>query len=164
MDSNSPVGERPIGGDTELELELTEAYRRIIFNESRLGLMEKLLNHGLCTRDVYAFACKQADLCETLHVPDESTIKSAMRTKIRDLTQTLKIDHRKRRKTEMKLLNELGGRSWKLKKKIKHIKNILQHEKLKQEMKYDKKIDHYKKTMNRIINDRNAILGFINSQ
>ena len=110
MEHSSPTGERPIDGDTELEL--SEAYRKIISNESRLGLMEKLLNVGLCTRDVYSFACNQADLCETISDPDESTIRSAMKTKIRDLTQTLKNDHRRRRKIEIKLLEELGGRSW----------------------------------------------------
>ena len=55
MEPCSPIGERHIDGETELEL--TRAYRRIISNESRLALMEKLVGSGLCTRDVYSFAC-----------------------------------------------------------------------------------------------------------
>ena len=81
MERSSPFGVRHIDGDTELEL--TEAYRKIISNESRLGLMEKLLDSGLCTRDIYSFACNQADTCETIIDPDESTIKCAMKMKIR---------------------------------------------------------------------------------
>ena len=84
-------------------------------------LMKKLLKSGLCTRDVYSFVCSQADLCETLYKPDESTVKSAMRMKIRDLIQTLKNDHRQKRLKENKLLIELGGRSWKVRKKLKRI-------------------------------------------
>ena len=152
MERSSPFGVRHIDGDTELEL--TEAYRKIISNESRLGLMEKLLDSGLCTRDIYSFACNQADTCETISDPDESTSKCAMKMKIRDLTQTLKNDHRRRRNIEMKLLEELGGRSWKLLKKIKRIKSSVHNEHKKMETKYEAKINHYRTKMDRLVANR----------
>ena len=149
MDFNSPVGERPIAED-EIESELIEAHRTILLNESRLTLMKDLLGRGLCTRDIYSFACSQADLCVTFVDPDQSTVKSAMKMKIRDLIQTIKIEHRRRRKKEKELLVQFGGRSWKIRKKIKTIKQSLQQEREKILLKYKNKIDHYVKSMERL--------------
>ena len=87
MELRSPAGVSYIAGENELEL--LEAHRKIVSNESRLRLMETLLNMGLCTRDIYSFVCSQADLCESIVEPDRNTINSAMKIKIRDLKQTL---------------------------------------------------------------------------
>ena len=114
MEQSIPVGVRHIQEETELEL--TEAHKRISVNEIRLGLMKDLMKHGLCTKDIYSFACTQADLCAVISDPDKSTIGSAMRTKIRDLKQLLKNDHRQRRQKERELLIQMGGRSWKVRK------------------------------------------------
>ena len=121
MERSTPVGTRHIEG--EIISELTEAHRTIILNESRLKLMEDLLEKGLCTREIYSFACSQADICVTTSDLDRPTINSAMKTKIRDIRQTLKDDHRRRRLREKDLLSQLGGRSWKLRRIIKKIKN-----------------------------------------
>ena len=83
MDIVSPVGVRHIA--REIESELKEAHMKIIKNESRLNLMRDLLTAGLCTRDIYSFACAQADICTTISEPDKTTVLSAMRTKIQDL-------------------------------------------------------------------------------
>ena len=85
-----------------------------------------------------------------------------MKTKIRDLIQTLKIDHRHRRKTELKLLEELGGRSWKLRKRIKHIKNSLRDEQSRIESKYETKINHYRSTMCRLVANRAVSMDEMN--
>ena len=68
--------------EEETTLELKEAHRNIILNESRLELLKNLLKQGLCTRDIYSFACKQADLCITDSEPDKITIKNAMKKKM----------------------------------------------------------------------------------
>jgi len=72
MEINNPVGTRHIIGEAESELK--EAHLKIIRNESRLDLMRNLLSSGLCTRDIYSFACSQADLCTTVAIPDKTTI------------------------------------------------------------------------------------------
>ena len=148
MDHSSPNGERQIEG--ELELELREVHKKIICSETRLDLMKRLLELGLCTRDIYSFACSQADLCDTVCGLNETTIRSAMRGKIRDIIQTLKNYHRLRRKKEMELLKAMGGRSWKLLKKIKSIKESLQTVREDQRKKYEKKIAHYEMKMDRL--------------
>ena len=145
MEVKSPVGARHIDG--EIESELKEAHKKIIMNESRLDLMRDLLSSGLCTRDIYSFACSQADLCTTVLDPDRSTITSAMRTKIRDLKQTLKINHRNRRQLEEELHNQIGGRSWLTRKKIKNIKNELRKDQDQIRKKHLNKINHYRQTM-----------------
>ena len=149
---SGPTGDRHIDG--EVVLDLKEAHRNIIKNESKLKLMETLLDYGLCTRDIYSFACKQVDLCETLHKPDRRTITSAMKMKIRDLKQTIKFYHRVRRRNEMLLLKECGGKSWKLKKIIRAIKKSVREENIdtKTAVKHETKIEHYKKTMERLHN------------
>ena len=121
MVTESPVGERYI--EREVETELREVHRKIIANESRIKLMRDLLEAGLCTRDIYSFACGQADICTTIFEPDNSTIVSAMRTKVRDLKQALKDDYRVRRRLEGELHKALGKRSWVTRRKIKNIKN-----------------------------------------
>ena len=148
MEQSIPVGVRHIQEETELEL--TEAHKRISVNEIRLGLMKDLMKHGLCTKDIYSFACTQADLCAVISDPDKSTIGSAMRTKIRDLKQLLKNDHRQRRQKERELLIQMGGRSWKVRKKITRIKRGLRQEREKLVKKYADKLQHYKSTMSRL--------------
>ena len=148
MEHSIPVGIRHIEG--EIISELTEAHRKIILSESRLKLMEDLLKRRLCTRDIYSFACSQADICVTTSDLDWSTIKSAMLTKIRDLRQTLKDDHRIRRMREKDLLTQLGRRSWKVRKTIKNIKNSLKQEEDRVRKKHMDKINHYKLTMTRL--------------
>ena len=74
--------------------------------------MQSLLQAGLSTRDIYSFACNQADLCTTLEVPDWTTVKSAMKNKIRDIDLTMKNDHRIKNKLEKDLmLGVYGGKS-----------------------------------------------------
>ena len=148
MERSIPVGTRHIYEETELEL--TEVHRKIFKNETRLGLMRDLTEHGLCTRDIYSFACSQADLCATILDPDKSTINSAMKTKIRDLKDLLKNEHRLRRQKERELLVQMGGRSWKVRKKIGKIRKGLRQEQNKLEIKYKNKINHYKTTMGRL--------------
>ena len=138
MDLESPVGKWHID-EEETELELKEAHRNIIMNESRLGLMRNLLEHGLCTRDIYSFICSQADLCVTNSDPDRVTMKNAMKKKIQDLVQTIKNDHRKRRHCEKQLLRLVNGRSWVLRKKIRSIKNSVSAEQEKILNKHKKK-------------------------
>ena len=149
MEHGIPVGVRHIGED-ELELELLEAHRKISLNELRLGLMSDLLENGLCTRDIYSFACTQADLCSTITNPDKSTINSAMRTKMRDIRHVLKDEHRKRRQLERELLIQMNGRSWKVRKKIKRIRENVKNEHTALVKKYRNKINHYRNTMDRL--------------
>ena len=94
MEQENPTGVRHINEVEVIESELIEAHRRSIQNESRLHLMKNLLEKGLCTRDIYSFACTQADLCVTTADLDISTVKCAMKMKIRDLVQTIKNNHR----------------------------------------------------------------------
>ena len=105
---DDPVGGRHICG--EALSELREAHKTTIMNKNRLDLLKDLLSVGLCTRDIYSFACSQADQCSTLSDPDRSTIMYAMRTKIRDLKQVLKNNHRHRRQVEEKIHSLTGGR------------------------------------------------------
>ena len=149
VDDHVPVGVRQIDED-ETVSELVEAHRRIMMNESRLELMRSLLQRGLCTRDIYAFACSQADLCVTTSDPDRSTVKCAMKRKIRDIIQTIKMEHRKRRQKEKELLRQYGGKSWRLRKKIQKIKIGLRQEHDLITKKYQNKINHYVKTMERL--------------
>ena len=152
MDQDGSDVEKHIAGDIDVEAELKEAHRKIMLNSTRLKLLEDLLNMGLCTRDVYSFACTQADLCTTLEDLDWTTIRSAMKLKIRDLKQTLKDIHLRRRKLERELLQEFNGNSWKVIRKVKAIKKSLSREKKTLQEKYSKKKDHYKKTHERLIN------------
>ena len=137
--------------EVSTEAELKEAHRKIILNNIKIKLLKDLLGMGLCTRDVYSFACTQADLRTATNDPDWSTIKSAMKSKIRDLKQSLKEDHRRRREKERNLLTLLNGRSWKVRKKIRSIKNTLMKEKNSLQEKYKKKINHYKMTQERLV-------------
>ena len=98
-----------IEGEVSTEAELIKAHRKIILNNIRLKLLEDLLGMGLCTRDIYSFACTQADLCTAINDPDLTTIWSDMRSKIRDLKQSLKEDHLTRRRKERELLIQLEG-------------------------------------------------------
>ena len=148
----SPTGMENII-QSDVELDLTEAHRKIILTEARLKLMETLLEKGLCTKDIYSFACTQADLCEIVGDLDKATINFAMKNKIRDLRQVLKTYHRQRRKCEGELLKTLGGWSWKVIKKVKQIRNSLNKEKTAIRKKHEMKIEHYKSTMKRL-NDR----------
>ena len=109
MDQSAPVSEGLIEG--EIRRELVEAHRKIIKDEARLKLVLKLLESKLCTRDIYSFACSQADRCETVSDLNWTMVKNALHTKIRDISQTLKIDHRRKRIKEKELLECLGGRS-----------------------------------------------------
>ena len=148
MEPCIPVDERQI--EREIILELTEAHRNITLDESRLKLMKDLNNRGLCTRDIYSFACNQADLCVTTSELNRSLISSAMKTKIRDIEQALKDTHRRRRLNERELLEHYGGHSWKVRKKLKEIKRLLRVEGQELKKKHSKKIDHYRDTMTRL--------------
>ena len=117
MATSDPVGENIEKG--ELEHELYETHKRIIFNKKRLDLVQTLLKMGLCTGDIYAFVCSQTDLCVSNSTPDRGTVTKAMRAKIRDITQTLKNDHREKKVKEKELLRLLGGRSWALRKRLR---------------------------------------------
>ena len=143
---------RHIDGENSTMSELSETHRNIMLYSARLKLLGDLLEMGLCTRDVYSFACKQIDLCATLMNPDWSTVRSAMKLKIRDLNQLLKEEHRKRRKKERELLEEFNGNSWKVRRKIKLIKRSIRKEKIEIENKYRRKKEHYKKTQERLCN------------
>ena len=143
----------PDGGghiERDIEPELKEAQRQIIMNESRLDLMRDLLASGLCTRDIYSFACAQADICTTTSDIDGTTVVSAMRSKIRDLKQTLKNNHRQRRRLEEELHKSLGGHSWPTRKKIRNIRRSLDSEKNQIRKKYADKIKHYRKKNGKI--------------
>ena len=148
MENYIPVGIGHI--DKGLEEQLKEVYRRVMLNDTRRSLMTSLLNSGLCTRDIYSFVCAQVDLCTTLEVPDWTTVKCAMRNKIRDLTHTLKNDHELKNKLEKELLHQMKGKSWSLRKKIKETKQELQKEKHEMTKKYEQKIKHYKKCLIRL--------------
>ena len=148
MDQSAPVSEGLIEG--EIRRELVEAHRKIIKDEARLKLVLKLLESKLCTRDIYSFACSQADRCETVSDLNWTMVKNALHTKIRDISQTLKIDHRRKRIKEKELLECLGGRSWALRSTIRHIKSELGKEKDEIARKYEKKLLHYKTTMTRL--------------
>ena len=159
VDSWNLMGSRHVEGESTAELvtELKEAHRKINLDDIRINLMKELLGNGLCTRDIYSFACAQADLCVNIGDPDWTTIKSAMRTKIRDLKLNLKLNHRERRKNESKLLQMLGGDSWCVRKKIRQIKTSLGKEKKSLVEKYKNKLERYRTKMDRLKTDSNVI-------
>ena len=99
VESQTLMGSRHVEGESTAELvtELKEAHRKISLDDI-INLLKELLGNGLCMRDIYSFACTQADLCENVGDLDWTTIKSAMRTKIRDLKQNLELNRRVRRK------------------------------------------------------------------
>ena len=92
----------------------------------------------------------QVDQCVTLSVLDWTTVRSAMKNKIRDLTRTLKNDHRIKNKLEKELLNHLNGKSWVLRKKIKEMKFELEKERLELIKNHEQKLKHYKDCQKRL--------------
>ena len=112
----------------ELEDELVETHRKVMWNETRLDLLNSLLRQGHCTRDVYSFICKQADQCENISLPDQRTMYSAMKLKIHDIKMSVNGYHRKRRQKEGEALRLLDGRSSLVRKKLRQIRQTIKRE------------------------------------
>ena len=149
MDLGPRADDRIFTGDNN---SLEDTMRKMMLEEVRIWLLKELMRQGLCTRDVYSFAVKQAGLRSSFKSIDEATIRQAMLSKIRDCRATLK-----RLKGVRALLEtNLSTESERERLKLKTIKNKL-GKKIRQErkkilIKYANKIDHYKKTQTKIVN------------
>ena len=141
----------------ELEDELVETHRKVMWNETRLDLLNSLLRQGHCTRDVYSFICKQADQCENISLPDLRTMHSAMKLKIHDIKTSINGYHRKRRQKEGEALRLLDGRSSLVRKKLRQIRQTIKGERELIKQKYQKKISHYHKTQVRLNKDHQRV-------
>ena len=134
-----------IYADTETS-ELVKAIEKVNDCEARVQLLMDLNNKGLCTRDVYSFANKQASLrsvTKNLHKP---TIREAMSAKISDSRQALKMHRIRLKAAKAWLLDKLGGRRFKLRKLVKMVRSNALQKTLKTERKNKKKIEHCEKT------------------
>ena len=75
--------------------ELSGELHEIMYGETRLWLLEKLLSRQLVTWDIYYFAVKQAGLRDSIKSLDWPTMGAALRVKIRDITSTLTLSTQK---------------------------------------------------------------------
>ena len=130
------------------EMQLVKAHRKVMMCNARIDLIRNLMDRDLCTQDINAFINGQAELRECMDYVDKKTMRDAMRTKLKDLKMCLRSGHRLRKQLEEKLLSELNGKSYSLRKKVKHIRYLVREEKKKIQLKHQKKIEHYVKKQN----------------
>ena len=99
------------GGESLLSrkiCEVQEMHEKVMIDECRIWLLNSLQSKHLCTRDIYSFISNQAKQKRQDDVLDESTSRSAMRSKTLDLKRSLIKTYKLRRKKESERNNGRG--------------------------------------------------------
>ena len=94
-----------MGDINRIKEELVEALHKIMMEETRLWLLNRLLKLELVTWDIYYFASKQADLRSTLKSLNWPTMKAALKIKIKDTLVTLTLYRREKSRLELAIRN-----------------------------------------------------------
>ena len=134
------------GGESLLSRKLSEVqdiHGRAMIEECRIWLLNSLQSKHLCTRDIYSFISNQAKLKSQDDVLDESTSRSAMRSKILDLRKSLIKTYKMRRKRENELLDLLDNKCFSLRKHLRKIRSKVRVERERIMKSYRSKVEHY---------------------
>ena len=113
-------------------------------NEVRVELLRDLQNRSLSTNDIFEFAKNQAGLRKSIKSLDSSTMRRAMKIKLKDLKLTLDISRREEKQIKTETLNRLGN-NHQYKSLVKKIKQAVQEEEKGLREKYSRKIKHYQR-------------------
>ena len=124
--------------------ELSGELHEIMYGETRLWLLEKLLSRQLVTWDIYYFAVKQAGLRDSIKSLDWPTMVAALRVKIRDIASTLTRHRRKKSQLELEMNNLLNWEKGALKKVMRPLLKPIRDEKRTRLKKFERKIEHYR--------------------
>ena len=129
-----------------LKRELSGALEDIMLGETRLWLLKTLLSQKLVTWDIYYFAVKQAGLRDNIKSLDWPTMSAALKSKIKDVIQTLTKHRRKKSYTERKIsdLSEDGRKDISLRRIIRPLLEPIKKLKKARMKKFEMKIGHYK--------------------
>ena len=144
MAGNSPVDDDYVGDSSDM---LSRDCDKVLDETARLSLLRAINKRGLCTRDVLSFATNQADLRFTIKTIDSRVTKNAMRSKIRDSVETLRLKHMAKARSIKRYLEENGNKKYKLRKALRCIKSKQQNTIRKRAQKDERKIIHLEKVM-----------------
>ena len=139
---NNVVHEDGDGQIEELSKSLLGTHMELMKYESRRWLLKSMLGRGIVTNDIYAFVTQQSNLMDNALSPDETTMKAAMRAKLKDINITLRKAYRCKKKKEDQLLHLLEGHTNRFKRKLKRIKKEVNKQKENIMTNYEKKINH----------------------
>ena len=134
------------GGESLLSRKISdvqEMHEKVMIDECRIWLLNSLQSKHLCTRDIYSFILNQAKLKRQDDVLDQSTSRSAMRSKILDLRRSLIKNYKLRRKKENELLEVLNNKCYDLRKHLRKIRSKTKLEREKIMKSYKSKVEHY---------------------
>ena len=141
------TGDRVPSGNlnlSELKTKLQETYVKIVEDETRKSLLETLVSENLGTRDVLSFIKTQASLRHVDKRMDVITLRSAMKTKIKDLRQSRKRNIQIAEQLENNLRTLLENKRSKFRRHMNQIRKHVATVRDRKKQAYRKKLDHYR--------------------
>ena len=143
----------------EVESKLKDIMTRLVDCDCRSTLFRKLLRNKLSTMDIWNFARNQLEQMREPANLDWSVVKTAMNSKLKDNLRHATKLRAQCTSTKKDLLQQLGGKKFKLKRILKRIKNELMTYKTQKTTKHEAKIEHY---LRKYREDREKLANNIN--
>ena len=109
--------------------------------KARNWLLKQMLDRNIVTRDILSFVRKQAGMRSEIKTIDSSTVKVAMKAKLIDIRLNMTRLLTKLKSQKLTLLEQLGGKTFKLRK-------ILAREKVNPKKLEEKKIETFRTKLN----------------
>ena len=128
-----------------LRKELKKTLHKMMIQDTQIWLIKVLLRLRLATWDIYNFATKQADLRTTIKSLDWKTINCALRTKLKDIRQTLNGEKKRKAKLEMNLKTNFRSERDNTKQMMISWKKYIRKERKERLKIFKKKVEHLKK-------------------